>query len=798
MFGNQFKFGSGVLKHPGYNKGKGGGGGGGNTTATTYSTNIPEYAKPYVQSMLGAAQSEMFNIDSSGNITGTKPYVPYSTNPEDYVAGFSPLQQTSFNRAAGLGVPSQFGQATQLGGAAGLGSLGLAGQAAGAGQQFQNMATNPYAVQAYMNPYLEASLNPQLDAIRRQYDINQTQQQGAATQAGAFGGSREALMAAENRRAMNSAMNAKIGEGYNTAFQNAQGQMQFGANLGLQGLGQGMQGLGQAGQIAAGLGNLGTNQLAAQQGIINTQNLLGTQQQQQQQNIINQSIQDYATAQQYPMMQLGNMSNLLRGLPMQSTSTQTYQAAPSMLSQVAGLGTGIAGAAQLMKAEGGTVKSYAGGGITSLDNREAIAQDLHPKQLEKVQPRTLPDYIRIPLLAEKLQQQQAAQTMQGAQQANPNQPTIKDEILAQAQGIDAANSGMPSQGFAGGGIVAFAQGGYQAPKFDFKPEPLDTTVAKQLYEEAMNPLTDKRYTEEEIIARQRAKEEGLGIKDIYSGQLEDIQKEKAGLEGQKDRALGLSLLSASGKMLGSTSPFALTGIGEGLGEFSTKYGSALDKIDANKIAMRKDENAIMAAQQQMKQAQMAGDAAAYKAAEDKYTSAITNYSNAQNENTKLANAARETGRKAEYEREGKMDIAQVDAAAKIAAAKASQSPFTGETNLRVSLTSRAELVNKAMDDLNAEFKTSMSGWLGKDPSELTGANKTKYQQYTTRKNAIIESVRAQLDPVIKDQMKKLGKTDDEIKTVIDAIAVAPTAGAGGSGNAGSVMKFDAQGNPVKN
>jgi hypothetical protein len=111
---------------------------------------------------------------------------------------------------------------------------------------------------------------------------------------------------------------------------------------------------------------------------------------------------------------------------------------------------------------------------------------------------------------------------------------------------------------------------------------------------------------------------------------------------------------------------------------------------------------------------------------------------------------------------------------------------------------RAELVNKAMDDLNAEFKTSMSGWLGKDPSELTGANKTKYQQYTTRKNAIIESVRAQLDPVIKDQMKKLGKTDDEIKTVIDAIAVAPTAGAGGSGNAGSVMKFDAQGNPVKN
>jgi hypothetical protein len=476
MFGNQFKFGSGVLKHPGYNKGKGGGGGGA-TTATTYSTNIPEYAKPYVQSMLGAAQSEMFNIDKSGNITGTKPYVPYSTNPEDYVAGFSPLQQTSFNRAAGLTVPGQFGQATQLGGAAGLGSLGLAGQAAGAGQQFQNMATNPNAVQAYMNPYLEASLSPQLDAIRRQYDINQTQQQGAATQAGAFGGSREALMAAENRRAMNSAMNAKIGEGYNTAFNNAQGQLQFGANLGLQGLGQGMQGLGQAGQIAGTLGNLGTNQLAAQQGVINTQNLLGNQQQAQQQNIINQAIQDYATAQQYPMMQLGNMSALLRGLPMQNTSTQSYQAAPSMISQIGGLGATALGAygasGGFGKKAGGTVKSYAQGGIAgyadggdvmSKENAQRIGEKLNSKGLEKVQDRTLPDYIRIPMIAAKVREEQAAQQAQAAAQVQPNQQTIKDMVLAQAQGIDAAPTNLPTERMAGGGIVAFEEGG-EVPGF---------------------------------------------------------------------------------------------------------------------------------------------------------------------------------------------------------------------------------------------------------------------------------------------------------------------------------------------
>jgi len=777
-------------------KGKGGGGGGGgtqNVNSTNYTTNIPEYAKPYVQTMLGTAQQQIYDIDESGNVTNFKPYVPYSTNPEDYVAGFSPLQQTSFNRAAGLGVPDQFGQATQLGGAAGLGSLA-------AGQQFQNMSTNPFAVQAYMSPYLQASLNPQIDAMRRQYGITGTQQQSNATGAGAFGGSREAIMAAENQRAMNSAIDSTIKQGYNTAFNNAQGQMQFGANLGLQGLGQ-------AGSIAAGLGNLGTNQLAAQQGIINTKNLLGTQQQQQQQNIINQSIQDYATAQQYPMLQLGNMSNLLRGLPMQSTSTQTYQAAPSALSQVAGLGAGIAGAAQLMKAEGGTVKSYAKGGIASFapggdvmsqDNAERIARDLKPQQLEKVQSRTLPDYIRIPMMAEKLQEQKAAQQAQAAAQAQPNQPTIKDMILAEAQGIDAANSGMPSQGFAGGGIVAFAQGGYQAPAFEYKPTPLDTTIARQLYEESLNPATGKRFTQAEIEAQQAARREERGIKDIYTGQLEELQKEKAGLEGQKDRALGLSLLSASGKMLGNTSPFALAGIGEGLGEFSTKYGSALDKIEANKIAMRKDENAILAAQQGMKEAQMAGDTAAFKTFEDKYTSSLTNYNTAQNENVKLANAAGLEGKKAEYERSGKMDIALVEKDAKIAAAKAGQSPFTGETNARVSLSTRAELINKAMDDLNAEYKTSMSAWLGQDPAALKGATKNKYDEYNRKKNAIITSVRSQFDPIIKDQLTKLGKSEQEINAMINAIDANSVANPGAGGGAGGVMKFDANGNPIKN
>jgi len=55
------------------------------------------------------------------------------------------------------------------------------------------------------------------------------------------------------------------------------------------------------------------------------------------------------------------MSALTRGLPMQSGTTQMYQAAPSIGSQLAGLGTAAYGLSQMgapaaAKAKGGSVK----------------------------------------------------------------------------------------------------------------------------------------------------------------------------------------------------------------------------------------------------------------------------------------------------------------------------------------------------------------------------------------------------------------------------------------------------------
>jgi hypothetical protein len=314
-----------------------GGGGGGSsqpTTSTTQTSNIPEYARPYVETMLGATQQQLFNTtpgpDGTTQITGVKPYQPYSTDMKDYVAAFSPLQQKAQQGAADLTLPGQYAAGSQ---AAAMGT----GQALGAGTNYANQATNPYAVQQYMNPYLQASLNPQLEEIQRQYDITGTKEMSDATRSGAFGGNREALMAAENQRNKNTAMNAAIGQGYNNAFQAAQQAQQFGANLGLQGSQAGIQG----GQALAGIGGQG---LQAQEGILSAQGAAGNQQQAQQQQMINQAIQNYATAQQYPQQQLAFMNAQIRGLPMQTMTTQGYQAAPSTISQAAGLGTaGIAG-----------------------------------------------------------------------------------------------------------------------------------------------------------------------------------------------------------------------------------------------------------------------------------------------------------------------------------------------------------------------------------------------------------------------------------------------------------------------
>ena len=504
MFNNKFRI--GVLQHPGYNKGKGGGSKSAPPTqSTSYTTNIPEYAKPYVENMLNATQAQIYNSDMSG----FNKYVPYSSDPTKYVAGFSPLQSYAQSGAAGLSLPSNYGVATGQTLGTGVQMGALAPQMGMAGANYASMATNPYATSAYMNPYLKASLAPQLEEARRQYDITGAQQQSAATRAGGFGGSREALMAAENRRNMGTAMNQMIGQGYNQAFNQAQQAQQFGANLGLQGQ-QGQLGalqgqLGAANQLAG----LGGQQLQAQQGIFNLQNQLGQQQQTQQQNIINQAIQNYATEQQYPFMQLGVLNSMLRGLPMQQSSTQMYQAPPSAVSQLAGLGTAGLGALGMYNQATGSkrgglqeVKRMASGGSAlpmksysdpQLQNvikspASSMMADIYAQSLLKDRA-----YLKSnPMAANLINQQQMPQGLpqqmpQGMPPGMPQTPPMPspDQMAMAPQariGLDAIGTGDTVQ-MAGGGILAFADEGEV-------PEPTSSKfgdLMRSIYKKTITP-----------------------------------------------------------------------------------------------------------------------------------------------------------------------------------------------------------------------------------------------------------------------------------------------------------------------
>ena len=98
--------------------------------------------------------------------------------------------------------------------------------------------------------------------------------------------------------------------------------------------------------------------------------------------------------------------------------------------------------------------------IGSLMSRMGTAEKLSVAQIQQaIKNGTLPAYVGIPMLQDKLKQEQAARSAQ--QQPQQPQSTIAEQVMAEAsQGIPQLESNLPAQGMAGGGIVAFARGGY--------------------------------------------------------------------------------------------------------------------------------------------------------------------------------------------------------------------------------------------------------------------------------------------------------------------------------------------------
>jgi hypothetical protein len=417
------------------------GGGGGPNTTYSNTSNIPEYAQPYVDRMMQATEKQVYKYNPQGQITGFQPYKPYQG---ETVAGFSPMQAKAMRGIENYQLPGQTGQASDLAGYAGLGSMM-------AGQNYQSMATDPNATQAYMSPYIQNALNPMMDEARRQSDITGTQNAGQAVGAGAFGGSRFGIQEAARQEALGRNQAQIYGSGMQDAFKSAQQAQQFGSQLGLQGYGQGLQAAGQMGQ-------LGQQQYGQEMGLLAQQGAVGKQQQDYEQARLNQLIQNYATEQQYPFIQLGTLSNMLRGLPMQASTTQMYQAQPSIASQMAGgIGTGLGLYQQYQKAfpgqgqkEGGVV-GMANGGITNPYKLSGIAKKLSDPQLAE---------------------------------------ETKDDPMGVMQAEEARRKEL--RGMARGGIIAFAEGSKDAVENDEINKAADEGRAKNKILEAIGNVSPVR------------------------------------------------------------------------------------------------------------------------------------------------------------------------------------------------------------------------------------------------------------------------------------------------------------------
>jgi len=251
-------------------------------------SSLSNWAGPYVTNMLGKGQA----------LSET----PYQAYMGPLTAGASNLQNQAFQGVAGLTLPQNMGAFTP-------GSFTSAGTS-----------------QQYMNPYLMASLNPQLDEARRQAEISRMNDAARLTKAGAYGGSRQAIMESELNRNLMSKQADITGQGYKTAYD--VGQQQFNTEQQRQ-----MEAQNQANQY--GLTALGRKaELGGVQRGIEGEGIAADYGQ-------------FKEERDYPFKQVQYQQSLLQGMPL-ATQSYSYQQ-PTAISNIGGTAGGIS---SLMKTTG--------------------------------------------------------------------------------------------------------------------------------------------------------------------------------------------------------------------------------------------------------------------------------------------------------------------------------------------------------------------------------------------------------------------------------------------------------------
>jgi len=334
----------------------GGSGGGGNQTSTSYSTNLPEYAKPYYEELLKQTGKQVYTPDAKGAVPDVKGYTPY---PGERVAGFTPGQEAIQRETMGLALPGQFGQSQ-----AGLNTGQAMGFGAGAAGLTGAFGYSPTAISggtfgapdaaAYMSPYQSNVTDIAVREAEKQRDLAKSAGALGAIGRGTFGGARQALLQAEQGRNAMQTIGDIRAKGQQEAFMNAQAQFERdqarrmqAAQLGQQaqqyqaGLGKdiGLAGMMAGIDTSGKLGALGTAEQTANLERLKAQAATEGEKQALQQQINDMKYQQFQEQKDFQRNQLEYLSNILRGNAGALGSTQVqYTPQPSTASQIASLG----------------------------------------------------------------------------------------------------------------------------------------------------------------------------------------------------------------------------------------------------------------------------------------------------------------------------------------------------------------------------------------------------------------------------------------------------------------------------
>ena len=300
------------------------------STVTQQATN-PDELKPFVTDVLEKAQAIQERREEEG-------YIPFS-GPR--IAQFAPEQTQAFEQIKGL---------------------------VGQGQQYFDPAARLTASSAFaptgpqvgqfMNPYIQNVVDIQQREARRAADIDRQQLGAQAVGAGAFGGSRQAILEAEQSRNLQQQLGDIQARGLAAAYEDAQTRLQ-----------QQRERERLAGAQFASLGQAVPGQAFRE---LSALEAIGAQRQQQAQQALDIAQQEYEIARTFPERTLQDYQSIIRGYaaPIPASTVQRSQVtkpAPSFLQQAAGLGLATAGVGKAFGGfkEGGLV-SLANGGIVKL------------------------------------------------------------------------------------------------------------------------------------------------------------------------------------------------------------------------------------------------------------------------------------------------------------------------------------------------------------------------------------------------------------------------------------------------